>query len=394
MYLWMWLVVWLCCGLLSAQIPPDNYIQQVCHLPDQTSLCQVIEHTLKQRVNHTVQSSENLSDLAVSLMHVPIEYELSLQLGNQSFNLVADTGTPHLIVQGPKCQGCLGASYAPSPNSMSDMTELPVQFGTGKGVVVRYTDDVKLPCGPAVPLTFGALVQNQNLPNLMGLALGGPTQSRSLLTVYESLAEAHHIYPIFSMLLCGTSPGSKLIFGDNDHRVALSSMNYTPLKKDTYYFFNATSLSIKNGQTLGSFGQPVLLDSGTTFNLLPEDMFNALVGALKAINTSKKLKLPDAFFTTTTPSNVSYTQPVSLKTIQQFPILQLVVQKEKSGSFVLEIKPETYFKDLGNGQRVFGFRKGRPDVAIFGQVFMENYYVSFDFGNHRLGFAPTAKLCH
>jgi hypothetical protein len=156
------------------------------------------------------------------------------------------------------------------------------------------------------------------------------------------------------------------------------------------------------GQTalLGTFpdfpttGLRTIVDSGTTLNLIPPDMFNNILNVMIGVQSG----LPQEFFTTQNPGDGTFARNVDDATIARFPTLQVQLRSTTGQTFWLDMTPQTYFKEWTNGTRIFGFRptqdlvQFRP-LIIMGQVFMENHYVSFDRANSRVGFGDNSALC-
>lgn len=386
-----------------------------CNPTPVVSTCDVIKHNLTQHPHHSIQDSDNFKndttdddfiDLDESLSHVPAEYELTLEFGGPGgakINAVADTGSSNLIVQGAGCSGCKGTAYKPGPNAISSGQTFPVFYGSGNGSVAEYRDLVGLVCSDGFPYTFGVMSQSNNLPNILGLAYASIAQpsAEPLPTFFDLLVKDHHIADLFSMTLCGTRSGSQIILGDNNHLVDQTELNFAPILEESYYVLPFKSMRVKGATTsLGIFPDyrttktRTILDSGTTLNLVPRQIFEAIVVAMNKVNNSKGLGIPSMFFKTENPAQADFTMEIEESAIAQFPILEVEVESVAGPSFWLEIPPQVYFKDLGSNNRIFGFRPSTGNPAfIFGQVLMENNYTVFDRDDKRVGFGPLTGLC-
>lgn len=363
--------------------PQDG--QPISAFPDQ---CQIIHYDL----NHQIRTE----NLAVETA----EYELKLKVGNQDVGVVVDTGSSNLILIGDAsiCPGCnADTEYTPGPNAKKNREAISLSYGSGSVQAVEYQDTVGFTCNAnPISYTFGVATEEKNIPNILGLAYIALAQPEidPIKPFFEQLVDSQGLANVFSLTLCEHLKGSNIKLGGFDPRVAPSDIKlYVPIVEETYYTTNAQSLSVKgSNQILGSFGanSKVIIDSGTTMNMLPPAMVDSIIALLKSEGSKVGISFSDNFFNQNAGTTVN-TQDLDDATVAKLPTLVIQLESTNQGSISLEMSPLTYLKDMdgGNGlKRAFGFRYS-SGTLILGQVLMQNYMVVFDRANKRLGFYPS-----
>lgn len=358
-----------------------------------------------------------------TLAHEVAEYAIELKVGNppQLIDAVIDTGSPYLVLLGenmvcPADSGagiCVGHTFSPTASSSIKVTNLNATPAYGSAIVKEgkvYKDQIGLACGQTVPdVGFIVATKGNNLRNIFGLAYnvleGEVSNVTGINSLFLDLVQNGQMQNIFSLTLCGeqTPKGSNVEFGGIDSRVKLASITqWTPITKEDYYTIKADTLQIQGSKTsIGSFDKPVIIDSGTTFNIIPQAMFDALVAQLKAVKVPQAI--PADYWESATVGHPNFLANISDEDIKQFPVIEVTVPgMPQQPGFTLQISPQTYFKEFENGKRAFGFRPASRGASyyIFGQVLMENYVVVFDRGEFptksgtgKIGFYPNTGLC-
>ena len=207
------------------------------------------------------------------------------------------------------------------------------------------------------------------------------------------------------MLLCGHATGSRIVLGGRDERRADDgSYRWVPIIEESYYVVEARSFQIKGGGTFSGTESTIafpsshqtIIDSGTTMNLLPGEMVTAIIALMKqTVQDNNITDIPDAFWTTTDPSDENYSRKIPAAEVALFPTLQVVLRDGDGQDAAFDISPTTYFKAMYKDadEHVFGFRAATGSHYILGQVFMENGLFVFDRAHKRIGIAPNTGLC-
>ncbi len=331
--------------------------------------------------------SNDLKDLDEGLHRESGEYALAIKvgLGNiQTIDVVADTGSSDLVLS--------NKSYRPNSSAANQNQSLSLSYGTCSGQATLYKDTIGLECGNPIEQSFAYLASSgSSCPNIMGLGYAPLAQTGS--SFFDGLSSKNGLQNLFSMLLCGQAPGSQLVLGGHIKNAPIATMQLTPIVQESYYTVNAKSMSVKDGDDIGSLAEKlVIIDSGTTLSIVPTDIHKAIVSAILAKNPS----IPANFFTSVKPSDEDYTlQADTFGDISQLPTITLTLAgKKDSSDIILEIPPQVYLKNMGHNNLIFGFREASDgETIIFGQTLMDNYYIVFDRENKQIGFAPNTGLC-
>lgn len=314
--------------------------------------CEVVRHRVKTDDHVNILVEEGLE-------HEPSEYFIELHVGDsnktQTIHAVADTGSANLILQGKDCQGCREKMrYAPSKFAVSAGDPYSLQYGSGSAMVQPVRDQVGFPCGPSFPYTFAMITESKNIPNVAGLAFPGVmsdpghrysvtgNQGQDATFLGQYFAHNPAVPRKFSLALCGQNEGSNIVVGGTDHRVSEQDMTrWTPIVKQTYHVVPALSLwAVQGGkrEKLGDFpdsrlsdgySNVVILDSGSTFTILPPAMLNQLTVRLQGIAQSYGMRLPSGFWSTGAGGKAILASKSQLD-VTKFPKLELVLAGGKT----------------------------------------------------------------
>jgi hypothetical protein len=204
------------------------------------------------------------------------------------------------------------------------------------------------------------------------MGLGWPSISvNGVDTVFENMVLQKAVdQPVFSFYLGDSKPGELLIGGiDKTHYTG--ELTYIPLTSETYW---ETKLdSITTGGSSITTATKVIVDSGTSILAGP----SADVKALAAKVGAKPFFLNPKEYT------------ISCSKISTLPDIEVTMSGQK---FTLSGKDYVINSGL---ICLFGFTgidvpAPHGPLWIMGDVFMRKYYTVFDWGQKRLGIAPSA----
>merc|ERR1711937_339491 len=171
--------------------------------------------------------------------------------------------------------------------------------------------------------------------------------------------------PVFGFALSGTSGvEGELTFGGTDPNHYSGDLTYVDLTSDTYWETKLDGLKM-NGKSVTSCTK-VILDSGTSILAGP----SADVKALAATAGAKPFFLNPKEYT------------IDCSKISSLPALTVTLGGK---DFVIKAGPMCLFAFTG-----IDVPAPNGPLWIMGDVFMRKYYVAFDYGQKRLGFAPIA----
>lgn len=310
-----------------------------------------------------------------------VAYHISISIDGNALTAIADTGSSNLIVQ----QGF--SASTPSLGTFS------ITYGGGSATLDAYTGQVNLNCQQGVKNFQYGVIQAGSSTNqsILGLAYKNSIEStlpgeKPFPTFMTQLTDSPStLSDEFSMLLCGYgNDKSRITFGGLPNFAKSLNFQNVQIVEKSWYVINARQVSAggTNFGDLSQDGSSVIVDSGTTLNLLPSNVTSSIISYLSS-------NYPHAANWTAIQSQASAPTPISCPSqsdISQMPNINIALDN----NVTLSIAPNTYFKKISGGQCFFGFANqeaGSP--IILGQVTMENYMVRFDRTNSQIGFAKT-----
>jgi len=174
---------------------------------------------------------------------------------------------------------------------------------------------------------------------------------------------------VFSFYLSGTSgTDGELTFGGVDNAHFDGELSYVPLSKAGYWQIALDKMTVA-GKTVDSNGQAIV-DSGTSLLAGPSSIVKSVLSQIGG---------------TPGPNGV---MTVNCSQASSLPEIDVTL-----GGKVYTLTGEDYVLNTA-GQCVVGLMPidvPAGPLWILGDVFMRKYYVAFDFGQKRLGFAPMKK---
>merc|ERR1711920_1006345 len=191
---------------------------------------------------------------------------------------------------------------------------------------------------------------------------GVPTFMRALVDS-EQLAE-----PVFAFYLGDNQPG-ELVFGGVDQKHYTGDFSFVPLSSETYW--QVALDGVKLGAESVSSTKSAIVDSGTSLLAGPTAEVKAIADKLGAKSVLGK----------------EYTVDCS----KDLPELTFTL-----GGKDYALKKEDLILQQSGSSCVLGLMgvdvpAPRGPLWILGDVFMRKYYVQFDWGQKRLGFALAAS---
>jgi len=303
--------------------------------------------------------------------------EIEVGTPGQKEMVVFDTGSANLWVPNkrPFLSGKNIYSHDKSSTYQKNGSVFKIQYGSGPVSGVFSADDVSIGSLKLKDFTFAEVDDTSGLgigyrlgkfDGILGLGWdkisvdGVPTVMNALVKSGE-LAQ-----PVFGFYLGNNQPG-ELEFGGVDKKHYSGDFTYVPLSSETYW---AVALDgVKLGSDSVSSTKRAIVDSGTSLLAGPKADVEAIANKLGAkslmgkewtVDCSKDL--PDLSFTL---GGKDYTLKKADLILQQ------------SGSTCI----------LG----LMGIDVPAGPLWILGDVFMRKYYVQFDWGQKRLGFALASS---
>jgi hypothetical protein len=304
--------------------------------------------------------------------------EIEVGTPGQKELVIFDTGSANLWVPNTKPWLTSHNIYDHSKSSTykANGTTFAIQYGSGPVSGVFSSDTVTIGDLKLTDYTFAEVDKTSGLglgyrfgkfDGILGLgwdsiSVGGVTTPMKALVASGQLQQ-----PVFAFYLGNNQPG-ELLFGGVDQKHYTGDFSFVPLSSETYWQVKLDG--VKLADVSFSTTDKAIVDSGTSLLAGPTDDINKIATKLGAKSVLGKewivdcsAAIPDLSFTL---GGKSYTLSKS----------DLILQA--SGSQCI----------LG----LMGIDVPAPHgpLWILGDVFMRKYYVQFDWGQQRLGFATAA----
>merc|ERR1712039_727081 len=308
------------------------------------------------------------------------QYYGEIEVGSpgQKEQVVFDTGSANLWVPNKKpfLSGHNVYSHSKSSSYHANGTVFKIQYGSGPVSGVYSADDGAIGSLKLQDFTFAEVDNTAGLglgyrfgkfDGILGLgwdaiSVGGvPTPMKALVNS-QQLAQ-----PVFAFYLGNLHPG-ELVFGGVDQKHYTGDFDFVPLSSETYW--QVALGDAKLGGVSVSSTKSAIVDSGTSLLAGPSAEVKAIADKLGAKTVMGK----------------EYTVDCS----KDLPELTFTL-----GGKDYALKKEDLILQQSGSQCVLGLMgvdvpAPRGPLWILGDVFMRKYYVQFDWGQKRLGFAVSA----
>ena len=233
-----------------------------------------------------------------------------------------------------------------------------------------------------VPVLDEILAAN-NMNNVFGLCLGGVSGTTSSWDV-GAVDPAKYVGDLMKVPF---KHGAESGLGD---------LTGSAVSDFAYYSIDAPHKTTLGGKLLdvdpGDYAKDrtVMIDSGTTYMMLSTPVFNAAVNAIKASASASAVKNG---YVLSEGEGHCFRSPEDYNPNADYPVLSFWVKNVDGDEFALEMAAQHY---LGAATQPGVWCLGLADAgseSIFGGMFMEAFYTSFDRTNYELGFAPVSSKC-
>ena len=344
-----------------------------------------------------------------------IGFSVPLTIGTgataQTFQVVLDTGSGLAAVVSSLCPAatCLNASPVYTLTSTAIDPDLPLHqsYGQGSWSGPGYLDTLSLGGIAPVPrVLFGAMItQRDFLPtDNCQMTQVTPTPLQGIVgmgftTVSDYPSYATLLGEAFALQLC-ESGGQLWIGADSINQTLLTSpLLYAPLasnESERFYYSIAVSGLYLNGtllatqETAPSFSSAIV-DSGTTLNLLPPDVYSAFVDLLES-NTAFSSAFPQLL------QDPSGCFPTSSSTATLNDELPRMAWEINGQTFTLT-PVDSYLRQIFVDSEVYyclGIGSASSDLepdmdTILGWATLNQFITVYDQPNERVGFASTTS---
>lgn len=311
-------------------------------------------------------------------------YTGTATVGGQSFSVIYDTGSSDLWVPGPKVTtpGKHIYDHTKSKNYVANGRPFNLAYGSGPVNGMLSEDEVSFMDLKLEKYTFmevtnvaglGQLYASSPMDGILGLGFSaianGLKAPIDVLKANGALSE-----PVFAFYLTGgEKSGSELIFGGLDKAHYSGDFKYVDLQAETYWQVNLKDLKVGDASVMGVLHTgSAIVDSGTSLLAGPSGDVAAIMQKWGAQQTQQGLFAVDC------------------STAKTLPDLTFTIGGSwfaAGTDFSLSAMDCVFHQEAG--KCLFGIAPGPAGQWILGDVFMRKYYVAFDFGKNRMGFAQS-----
>lgn len=308
-----------------------------------------------------------------------ISYILDVYLGSQhdKVTVLLDTGSSDLWVYGPGVSSAEGGTFDPSQSSHDQSTgeSFSIQYLDNSGAEGSYyLDDFSFNLGLTLVSNFQFAVvslANADSTGILGVAdkgqeavEGEPTYDNLPWALQKSGVTPKASYSLF----LGSEQEGKgsIIFGGIDTDKYEGDLKKYQVSTDQGLGITAQSATV-GGKSI-SLGQSYILDSGTSWNLWPTDLTEAVAQELGLISYQQGLYIVNC----DQPSDKSISFDLGENTIS-IPYSDLIVNVGENGQKVCSL----------------GAQATDYDPYIFGDVFLRSAYVYYDLTDHTISIAQA-----
>eukprot|EP01048_Picozoa_sp_COSAG05_P000820 COSAG05_NODE_25_length_31349_cov_4.978560_15_plen_385_part_00 len=247
-------------------------------------------------------------------------------------------------------------------------------------------------------MSNGGLFEESDLDGIFGVAGTVLNEGNMDSTVLDDILLGNGLKNVFGLCLGGLSGrNSAWDVGTIDATKFVGELQRVPFKHDQsdgsflYYDIDAPGRTTVGSRALSitadDYGKDrmIIVDSGTTLLLLATSAYEQVLNALAAASQHTTYQISE--------EQRCFQAEVGYDPNDDFPVLSFWLTSDKGQEFSLDLAPQHY---LGATTQVDAWCLGIADggtESIFGDIFMEAFYVSFNREDFTVGFAPVSDAC-
>jgi len=305
--------------------------------------------------------------------------EISVGTPPQTEKVIFDTGSANLWVpnKAPWFSGKSVYNHAKSSTYVKNGTVFKIMYGSGPVSGVYSADTVNIGPFALTDYTFAEVDNTKGLglgyrlgkfDGILGLGWDAISVGHVITPMHALVNSGKMDKPVFGFYLANNAPG-ELVFGGVDSKHFTGDFVYVPLSSKTYW--EVALDGVKLGDASVSSCKKAIVDSGTSLLAGPKAEIAALAAKLGAKSLMGK--------EWTVACNATIPDLTFQLGGKEFALTKDDLTLAAQGSTCV----------LG----LMGVDVPAPNgpLWILGDVFMRKYYVEFDWGQSRLGFATSAR---
>jgi Eukaryotic aspartyl protease len=189
--------------------------------------------------------------------------------------------------------------------------------------------------------------------------------------------------------LCLGLYGGTMLLGGVDTNLFAGNLSYTPIKRQTYFVVQGTSLALggEAATTSGSDGSllnPVIVDTGVQRLLVESGIYGALASLANRYYCSSGQELPGMCSGGLFAGNCYF---IDEQQLALYPSLTLTLQN----NVALRMAPDTWLMPTARGRCLAIALNDQGAGTRIGTQMLSAFFVHFDIGRQRIGFAPSSN---
>jgi hypothetical protein len=335
----------------------------------------------------------------------------------QSFHLSLDTGSSTTAIAGSSCSDCTGVSplFNADSTTIDGGMHVSATYGDGSGWSgYTVSDLIELnPAAPPVSTVFADITRQKQffqsydcsgnmasvVPQQGILGMGPPDLLDGATQDFFNQFVAGSMLPkSFSVQLCPEGNGNMWLGGfDPSYMAGLP--RYTSMPFGNQFWEVTATMSFQGAQL--ATGSDAILDTGTSINILPTAVFNAITVGLQN-NTALTTLFGNTAYNDLFGSMGGCDNTIAGQSLRDvnaaLPSMQVTFQaSDGSGPFTLDVPATGSYLTVVVQGGVDYYCAGIADSAqsglgsnqtLFGDLFLSSFITVFDIANDRIGFAP------
>jgi cathepsin D len=316
-------------------------------------------------------------------------YTAPLVIHGQSLQTQIDSGSTTAAVVSSACTTCAGVTPVYNAGQATDthQTAMTTYGDMSSWTGEVYQDVASVGDTAAVTLAFAAISTNNNFfigndyQGILGLGPDGLLEPSTTSMVSGEIAAG--MMPEMAVRMC--SDHGDLWLGGHDASAATGAIAYAPMLPMTqqmpFYAVDVPSLAV-GGTSAGTIGSAIV-DTGTSFTLLPTAAVTSIAGTINASSGFKSL-----FPNQTIADGGCVTNATA--TASQIDAMLPPLTIGLAGA-TATLPATHYMFDNGGGQWCLSVSSSDGiGFNILGDSTLSGFLTVFDLGQQRVGFAPVA----
>jgi len=305
--------------------------------------------------------------------------EITVGTPGEKLNVVYDTGSSNLWVPMKDCCSFLTRHslyhHDKSSTYSANGTKFAIQYGSGPVAGYYSQDAINIGNVPVSDYTFaevndvsglGVAYSLGKFDGICGMGWDSISVDGVQTPVQALVASGQLPEPVFAFFM-GDNAAGELVLGGVDASHYTGDFTYVPLQSKSYWQISLDGLKL-DGSSVGSTPYAIV-DSGTSLMAGPTTDVQAIASSLSLTSVLGKEYIVDCS--------------------KQYKLSWTIGGKD------YDLDQDAMVVSNSGGQCLFGMMAidvpaPRGPLWILGDVFMRQYYVKFDVGQERLGFATSA----